>query len=99
MFKSDWSYELGQVRQTVEEVVDEKLSPMVHGAIVTAGEQLSAVVAEAGEQLQENIKTLSAEIHNQRRMTKEDVVELIDYASCKIGSTIDARLNQAKSEI
>lgn len=98
-FKTDWSHELGQVKQTVDEIVDEKLSPMVQDAIHTAGKELSAVVVQAGDQLQENIKTLSAEIHNQRRMTKEDVVELIDYASSKIGATIDERLSQAKSDI
>jgi hypothetical protein len=42
---------------------------------------------------------LSNQIHDQRRVTKNNVMILIDYAADKIGKTIDQRLGVAKDKL
>jgi uncharacterized protein YjbJ (UPF0337 family) len=95
----DWRNELGQIKETIGEVVDTKLNPMIGGAISQASAELGNVVKEASDQLQANIVLLSNEIHDQRRVTKDDVKLLIDYAADKIGKTIDERIGVAKQEL
>ncbi|MDC7690381.1 hypothetical protein [Vogesella indigofera] len=95
---TDWSKELEQVEATAAKIVDNKLSPMIKDAISQAGQELSQVVAEAGNQIESNIKVLSEEIHNQRSLTKDELIALIDYATGKLAITIDQRLTQAKAE-
>jgi hypothetical protein len=94
----DLKDETAQVKNMVGEIVDEKISPMLRTAINQAGDELGIVILKASNELQNNIKTLSEEIHDQRRLTKEDIVALIDYAAEKIGKTIDARVEAAKQE-
>lgn len=98
IINTDWSNELAQVKAAAGEIVDTQLSPMIKGAISQAGQELSQVVVEAGTQVEANIKILSDEIHNQRRLTKEELVGLIDYAAEKLAATVDQRLALAKAE-
>jgi hypothetical protein len=72
---------------------------MIGGAISQASAELGNVVKEASDQLQANIVLLSNEIHDQRRVTKDDVKLLIDYAADKFGKTIDERIGVAKQEL
>jgi hypothetical protein len=99
LFKTDWRDELEQVKDAIGDVVDAKLNPMIGGAISQASAELGNVVKQASDQLQTNIVLLSNEIHDQRRVTKDDVMVLIDYAADKIGKTIDERLAVAKHEV
>ncbi|MCS0581006.1 hypothetical protein NX784_05340 [Massilia pinisoli] len=99
LFTTDWRDELKQVKDAIGDVVDAKLNPMIGGAISQASAELGNVVKQASDQLQANIVVLSNEIHDQRRVTKDDVLALIDYASDKIGKTIDERLGVAKDEL
>jgi hypothetical protein len=99
VFNMDWRNELGQIKDTIDKVVDTKLNPMIGGAISQASAELGNVVKEASDQLQANIVLLSNEIHDQRRVTKDDVKLLIDYAADKIGKTIDERIGVAKQEL
>ncbi|MDQ7989967.1 MAG: hypothetical protein REI09_10090 [Candidatus Dactylopiibacterium sp.] len=99
LINTDWTKELRQVKAASSEIVEQQISPMLREAIAQAGDQLSRVVDEAGSRVQENIETLSREIHAQRSLTREDLRELIDYASDKIGSTVDARLLRARQEV
>lgn len=48
--------------------------------------------------MSKNIKDLSDEIHNQRSMTKDDIIEIVNYASKKIGDEIDQRILKIKDE-
>ena len=98
LINTDWSKELAQVKAAAGEIVETQLSPMIKGAISQAGQELSQVVAEAGNQVEANIKVLSEEIHNQRRLTKDELVGLIDYAAEKLAATVDRRLALAKIE-
>lgn len=98
IFSTDWTKELRQVTTATGEIIETQLSPMIKDALSQAGKELSQVVAEAGAQVDANIKGLSEEIHNQRRLTKEELVNLIDYAAEKLANTVDQRLAIAKSE-
>ncbi|NDY93775.1 hypothetical protein [Ideonella livida] len=98
LIKTDWSPELQQVRETLDRAVDEKLGPLVDRAIRQAGQEMNKVVGQAGDRLETTIQVLSEEVHNQRQLTREDLVFLIDYASDRLAHTLDARLAQAKAE-
>lgn len=99
LFKADLSSELEQIKSTAEGFVDEKINPMLKDAIAQAGKELSVVVSQAGEQIQENIRTLSAEIHNQRRLTKDELTALIDHAAHSLGVAVDQRVLKAREEM
>jgi uncharacterized protein YjbJ (UPF0337 family) len=99
LFSTDWRDELGQVKEAIGDVVDAKLNPLIGGAISQASAELGNVVKQASDQLQANIEFLSSEIHDQRRVTKDDVMGLIDYAADKIGKTLDERIAVAKHEV
>lgn len=98
LINTDWSKELKQVKDAAKDIVETDLSPMIKGAISQAGQELSQVVAQAGKQVEANIKVLSEEIHNQRRLTKDELVSMIDYAAEKLADTLDQRLALAKAE-
>ncbi|QNA90222.1 hypothetical protein G4G28_20065 [Massilia sp. Dwa41.01b] len=97
--KTDWSSELDQVKTAIGEVVDNNVSPMISGAISQASGELGTIVRDASAELQLNIKVLSQEIHDQRRMTGDEIRALIDYAAERIASTVDERLAVAKKEV
>lgn len=98
MFAVDLKPELAQLESAVGRIVDDKLAPLVEGAIKQAGAELGSVVSQASVQLQKNIETLSGEIHNQRRMTGDEINRLIDYAAAKMGECIDQRVGQIRRE-
>lgn len=97
-FKIDLSSEAAQIKTMAGEIIDEKVAPMVRDAISQAGSEFGDLVVRASGELQTNIKVLSEEIHNQRRLTKDDITILIDYAAERIGKTIDERIAAAKEE-
>ena len=99
LFTTDLSGELSQIQEAIGEVVDRKLNPMIGSAISQAGNELGSVVKQVSDQLQSNITLLSNEIHAQRRVTKDDIMLLIDYAADKIGKTVDERISVAKQEV
>ncbi len=88
LIKTDWSHELGQVKATVDKVVDTKLSPLIQSSITQASNELSSVVALASDKLDTNIKELSKEIHIQREATKQDIETLVNHTSEKINDSI-----------
>jgi hypothetical protein len=71
---------------------------MLDDVIEHASDRLDKVVISAGERIQENIEALASEVHNQRQLTSEQIIVLIDYAAAKFSRTIDERLAQAKVE-
>jgi len=99
LFDLDIRGEMNQLKTAAGEIVEEKISPMVRESISQAGEELSNVVAQASNELQNNIRVLSDEIHDQRRLTKEDIMILIDYAADRFGKTVDERIVVAKQEV
>ena len=85
------SRELGEVHWCKD---DGRVNPPL-----LASAELGNVVKQASDQLQTNISLLSDEIHDQRRVTKDDIKLLIDYATERIGKTIDDRIGVAKQEL
>ena len=98
IFTTDLTGELNQIKGAAKDLVDQSVNPMIKGAIQQASEEINKAVEKAGQQIQANINLLSTEIHDQRQLTREDLMALVDYAAEKIGTTIDQRLLQAKLE-
>jgi len=99
LFNIDCEKELNQVTSATKEIVEGQLSPLIEKTINHASGEIGCIISQAGKLIQDNIKVLSDEVHNQRQITKEDIKILIDYASDKIGSTVDQRISQAKNEL
>ena len=53
----------------------------------------------AGQQLNETVTQISTELHEQRKLTKEDIQGLVDYAALKFGETLDSRIEKGRSEL
>ena len=52
----------------------------------------------AGQQLNDTVTQISAEIHEQRKLTKDDIQGLVDYAALKFGETLDSRIEKLRLE-
>lgn len=98
LFTTDLTGELNQVKKVVGEIVDDQLSPLITKAIESAGQQLTSTVEVASEQLQSNIDKISKEIESHRAITKDEIKDLIDYATKQIATTVDERLKVARRE-
>lgn len=98
LFTTDLTGELNQVKKVVGEIVEEQLNPLISHAIKEAGQQLTSTVEVASEQLQTNIDKISKEIESHRTITKEEIKDLIDYATKQIAVTVDERLKVARRE-
>jgi ABC-type transporter Mla subunit MlaD len=91
LINTDWSKELKQVTDA--------FTPVINDSIDRAGDQLSQVVSQAGAEINDNIRLLSRELHDQRRMTTEDIQRLIDYAVGVIDTTVDRRMATLKKQV
>jgi hypothetical protein len=98
IFTTDIKPELNQIKEAAKNLLDESINPMIKGAINQASEEINKAVEKAGQQIQTNINLLSTEIHDQRQLTRDDLIALVDYAAEKIGTTIDQRLLAVKLE-
>lgn len=67
-------------------------------AIVLASEQLEKQIQLAGKQLNDSIKQASDELHSQRKLTKEDIQEMVDYAALRFSETLDSRIDKLRNE-
>jgi hypothetical protein len=85
-------------RMTIEEA-GERLGDVMRDGIAQASRELRHVVTEASREVDTKLDKISAELHNQRQFTKDDVKELVDYAAARLGATIDERVQVAKAEI
>lgn len=76
----------------------ELLGDRLDQAVLLAGKQLNDVVERASTQLDERIQQVSDEIHDQRKLTKTDIEQLIDYATANIGEVLDQRIEKLRAE-
>ncbi|MGD9786628.1 MAG: hypothetical protein AB7U30_01605 [Sulfuricellaceae bacterium] len=97
-FKSEMDY-AGQRLERAVEVAADKLNGVVKEGIAEAGAELREVVTGASREVDAKLDKISAELHNQRQFTKDDVRELVDYAAERLGATIDDRVRVMKEEI
>jgi hypothetical protein len=98
LFTTDLTGELGQIKKVVGEIVEEHLNPLISNAIQDAGQQLTSTVEVASEQLQSNIDKISKEIESHRVITKDEIKDLIDYATKQIAATVNESLKVARRE-
>ncbi|WP_295993793.1 hypothetical protein [Rugamonas sp.] len=84
--------------EAFERVMDSRVAPLVDDSIRQLSAEFTEVVAQAGDQVQRNIEMLSQEIHNHRSMTRDDIMQLIDYAATQFGAAIDQRVLAVKQE-
>ena len=90
---------LEQVSRTAIDEAAEKLDGVVREGIVQASGELREVVSGASREVDAKLDKISAELHSQRSLTKDDVKELVDYAADRLGATIDDRVRVMKVEI
>lgn len=90
---------LEKVSRTAIEEAAGKLDGVVREGIVQASGELREVVSDASREVDAKLDKISAELHSQRSLTKDDVKELVDYAADRLGATIDERVRVMKAEI
>lgn len=76
----------------------ELLGDRLDQAVLLAGKQLNDVVERASSQLDERITQVSDELHDQRKLTKSDIEQLIDYATISFGKVLDQRIEKLRVE-
>lgn len=75
------------------------LTEVVRDGIREAGAELSGVVMSASAEVDAKLDKISAELHEQRSFTKSDIKELVDYATERLGQTLDQRVAVIKVEL
>ncbi len=109
IWKADLSNELGQIETAMVRVSENTVKPMLNESIAMASahldqvvdrasSSLNQVVANAGKQLNESIDRLSSEVHSHRSITKDDIKELIEFATAQMGDMLDQRISALKEE-
>ena len=101
-FKDEMDYARENLKQASESAIEragDKLGDVVREGIAGASSELREVVLGASQEVDAKLEKISNELHNQRSFTKSDVKELVDYASDKLGATMDDRIYVMKSEI
>ena len=76
-----------------------QLNETVQSGIAQASGEIREIVTNTSKDIDAKLDKISTELHNQRQFTKADVKELVDYATEKLGETIDQRIAVASSEI
>jgi hypothetical protein len=97
-FKSEMDY-AGERLEKAVGVAAEQLNGVVREGIAQAGAELRDVVLGASHEVDVKLDKISLELHDQRQFTKDDVRELVDYATERLGATIDDRVRMIKGEI
>ena len=90
---------LTQVSKESIELAGDKLGSVVKEGAASVGAELRDVVVGASQEIDAKLDKISAELHNQRQFTKDDVRELVDYAADRLGTVLDERMAVAKREI
>lgn len=88
----DLSNEANQIKEMLSVVVREDLQPVIKESIQDAEEAISRVINQSSNQLDEKIDKIADELHNQRKITKQEIEEIINYASSKFSAAIDERV-------
>lgn len=90
---------LEQVSRTAIDHAADKLNVVVKDGVREASGELREAILNASHEVDHKLDKISAELHSQRQFTKDDVVELVDYATEKLGSTMDQRVHVMREEI
>ena len=90
---------LTQVSETAIDRAGDKLGEVMREGVKNAGDELKEVIHGAGQEIDAKLDKISAELHEQRQFTKDDVKELVDYAADKLSFVLDDRIQVMKREI
>jgi F0F1-type ATP synthase membrane subunit b/b' len=100
-FQKEMDYARESLESAADKAIDraqERLSDVVREGVGHASQELQEVIQGAGREIDLRLDKISAELHNQRQFTKDDVRELVDYAAKRLSTLIDDRLRVAKEE-
>ena len=101
-FEKEMDYARESLTQVSGAAIDragDKLGEVVRVGVKNAGDELKEVIQGASQEIDAKLDKISAELHNQRQFTKDDVKELVDYAADKLSAVLDDRIQVMKREI
>lgn len=101
-FKKEMDYARESLTQVSEAAIDragDKLGTVMREGVQDAGRELKEVVVGVSREIDVKLDKISVELHNQRQFTKDDVVELVDYAADRLSGVLDDRIQVMKREI
>lgn len=77
LINTDWTKELKQVEETVAQLLDEKVEPMVERNLERGIKEMSVVMDKASFEIQDAIKQLGEEVDRQRQQAVKEARQLI----------------------
>lgn len=77
LINTDWTKELKQVEETVAQLLDEKVEPMVERNLERGVKEMSVVMDKASFEIQDAIKQLREEVDRQRQQAVKEARQLI----------------------
>ncbi len=90
---------LAEVSRDAIDRAGDRLANVVQVGVGQAGSELKEVIWKASQEIDSKLDKISDELHAQRKFTKDDVREMVDYAGERFGAVMDARMAHAKIEI
>lgn len=101
-FEKEMNYAREQLTEASRDSIalaGERLGEVVKQGAGQIGSELREVVQTTSQEIDAKLDKISAELHDQRQFTKEDVRELVDYASERFSAALDQRMVVARTEI
>ncbi len=101
-FEKEMNYAREQLTEASKNSIvlaGDRLGEVVKEGAAQVGAELRDVIHSASHEIDVKLDKISAELHNQRQFTKDDVRELVDYASERFSAALDARMVVAREEI
>ncbi len=101
-FQKEMDYARESLAAVSEAAIDragDKLAGVMREGVQHAGDELKGVIQGASQEIDAKLDKISAELHNQRQFTKDDVKELVDYAADRLSGVLDDRIQVMKHEI
>lgn len=77
LINTDWTKELKQVEETVAQLLDEKVEPMVERNLERGVKEMSVVMDKASFEIQDAIRQLGEEVDRQRQQAVKEARQLI----------------------
>lgn len=77
LINTDWTKELKQVEETVAQLLEEKVEPMVERNLERGVKEMSVVMDKASFEIQDAIKQLGEEVDRQRQQAVKEARQLI----------------------
>ena len=101
-FEKEMNYAREQLTEASRESIalaGDRLGEVVKTGAEQVGAELREVVQTASQEMDAKLDKISAELHNQRQFTKDDVRELVDYAAERFSTALDARMVVVREEV